>query len=1108
MIDNSVKLEKMSLTEYIKRSIRISKSIHIKLDTLATLSRIVQWKLFRENVLDCYGNRYCLNLAGIHYDRDVPVMVYVPDIQKEMILTPDLVNEYEILAKELKTFGNFYDNLVSKYPEHITYIKGCIAGGFTIDKIIESNNGEILWYNNELFNSDNKLVMHNVQNFIYDFLKRYDNDKYVIDELYPAGLVSNLYSVLPAVILTEKLKYVLTSNADDFHILQYFRSYKFMDEDITVLDRKTLTWLYGALSYIKTNIGKNEVLDMLLDKVFNDTGLGIGKTLVVKSRPIATTVEYNSNTYISYDRKTLIERVKANDKYSISLARKETFEDILEKEYSQGYLNDYNKVTSISMEADEKFRFSIPTQETSKVLEIDKLILLITDDVNKFTYFINSLIYEINNDSNGSYLMFHNPSDGIVYNLNSRQVFALLLKLMFNIYYNKETNPTIGNLYYTNILDVKKAKNYEFEPLPFTGNSLKDIVNEITNDFKNLPKDITTLERFNKYFDISFKVMDKFWFYLSNVNDVLYSMDLMYLFNSFFISGNVDLVNGLKLSDLEKLVNFPNMDIAEPYYKYTFKKLIETIIGRNIYDFDLFNSKIAQLINIFKKTNGYTVQILLDNKIPYTITGEYQTLKPSTGMSCFASVMDSDIRLYDKVDKRLYNRFIKISDKVISKNSLYTFSIYGNYRLKLQNIQGRNMIDTGICFTNFGNRLPDFYKPIFNKTTYIPKYDIDEYEVDNTKKILERPVTIRSTGDEITTGVLSKSDSTVYKADNGDLDVYSPLTTGYITSLYKPPIYITDEEIGEHIKSDKVYSETRPVIPKLLQLNELTESVVTEYSSYYRLPKIFSPETNLVTNYGDTINENESTRQVDVTEFRKLKIDSTDEYLSTNIYLNKGINPPSPYKPGIVKDSPKIDVQDGIDRTITRVKPETLNIVSDNDNITTYIEKQVTDDILPAGYSPSASGYDPNDDIVIDNLSNIGYELPKRLIIGEVDEVSELYIGYNDNRSLKHLTPDIIYPGNVNMDISQTNKDIDIKTIPPEKLHITKNNEITDTYQSGNTEVIPENHKPDASGYDPNEDIVQDKTTNMPIADNIDTPTIHVNPDDEVNDIPIIHIQT
>ena len=700
------KLVKRSLSQYINDSIKIAKSMHIYLDSLKIQSRILTYKFYGIIVEDD-KNKYILNMSGQLSQFDNPVTFKLNNNQ--YVLNRNLINNNEYVKETLLKLESFYDNLVDNNRLMSTYIKGCLSSN-SLEETLSAKDGQILWYNDSLLENDKTIVIDNVQKFIYNFLDIYHVRDYVVDELYAAGLVSNLYSVLPMVILVEKLNLALTSRADDFHIYNFFRSYKKLDNEIDVLDRKTLIWLYGNLRYMKKHIGQNDTLNMLLHKVMDSLGLGVGRMYVEKSLPIYNPDLTDIKTSF-YTRDLQAKQFKLNDSFSLNIGKTESVNNVLEREYEQGYIKDKNLIEVEDSLINLKMRYSIPTKALSKVLPLDDIYLINLDDTNKFSYFLNALIYQADFDMGNYFITFLNPSDGLIYKLNSKQVLGLFMYLMSKIFINKD-NPTIYSLNYTNVLDLEKAKKFNIDDYKLNDDE-KILVNEVLKDLKNLPSEINTIESFRKYFNISYKILHKFWYYLSNINDVIYSTDLLFVINSLFKSGISNSLQNESLKEYMLKVRSPIMEIPDQANLITFKRLLETIIGDNIYTIDKIKEIISKILKIGDKFTSYTVQFLYSNDLVYVVTGHYQTLKINLGKKSYIDINDAEFTYYDKVKKDIISKYSPIKDIIFSSDISDSFRLLKPCKLKILSLDDKNMIFNinDITYIKKEKCLPSLIKP-------------------------------------------------------------------------------------------------------------------------------------------------------------------------------------------------------------------------------------------------------------------------------------------------------------------------------------------------------------------------------------------------------------
>ena len=700
------KIIKRSLSQYINDSIKLAKSMHIYLDSLKIQSKIMTYKFYGIKVEDD-KNKYILNMSGQLSQFDSPVTFKLNNNQ--YVLNRNLINNNEYIKETLLKLDSFYDNLVDNNRLMSTYIKGCLSSN-SLKETLSAKDGQILWCNKSLLENDRTLVMANVQKFIYDFLDIYHIRDYVIDELYAAGLVSNLYSILPMVILVEKLNLALSSRADDFHIYNFFRSYKDLDKEIDVLDRKTLIWLYGNLRYMKKHIGRNEILDILLYKVMDSLGLGVGRMYIEKSLPIYDSDVTDIKTNF-YTKDLQAKQFKANETFSLNIGKTEIVKNVIEREYEQDYIKDKNLVEVEDSLVNLKMRYSIPTKALSKVLSLDDIYLINLDDTNKFAYFLNALIYQAESNAENYFITFLNPSDGLIYKLNSKQILGLIIYLMSKIFINND-NPTIDKLSYANVLDLQKARKFNIDDYKLNDDE-KLLVNEVLKDLKNLPSEINTIESFRKYFNISYKILHKFWYYLSNTNDIVYSTDLLFVINSLFKSGISNSLQNESLKEYMLKVRSPIMEISDQANLITFKRLLETIIGDNMYTIDKIKEIISKILKIGDKFTSYTLQFLYSNDLVYVITGHYQTLKINLGKKSYIDVNNAEFTYYDKIKKDIISKYLPIKDIIFSSDISNSFRLLKPCKLKILSLDDKNMISNinDITYIKKENCFPSLMKP-------------------------------------------------------------------------------------------------------------------------------------------------------------------------------------------------------------------------------------------------------------------------------------------------------------------------------------------------------------------------------------------------------------
>jgi len=1042
-------LKKINLSQYITDSIKIAKSFHIYLDTLYKQSKIMTYKIYG-TIPDKKKSKYVLNMAGMLSDYDDVVK-----LDSGELLTVDLVKENEYIKEELKKFDVTYDSLVMKNGHMATYIKGCIAG-INLDKVMEAKDGEILWYNESLFTNEKTVVMANVQNFIYNFLDIYSNGDYVVDELYAAGLISNLYSILPMVILVEKLKYALTFTADDFHIYNYFKSNKALDNEVDILDRKTLIWLYGNYALLKTNIGNNEILQSILDNIMDSLGIGIGKSYIEKSLPkINNDIANNKDNY--YTKDIRLKQFRLNNSFSLNVGKVDKIKDVLIREYEQDYIKNKEQIEIEDENINYKIKYSIPTKELTKLLNVDDIILINLNDTNKFAYFINALIYQTKFRNDKYYLNFFNPSDGIVYKLNSKQVITLFLYLTFKIF-NIDANPTINFLSYNNVLDLSVAKNFNIDNYNLNSEE-KILISDILKDIKKLPYEITTIDSFRTYFKVSYDILHRFWYYLSNINDIMYSTDLLFVVNTLFTSGRSELLNNNKLSELMKEVNLPIKEVPKENIIPTFKRLLELILNDNVYEIEKIKEYLNKILRIGKKLTSYTVQFLYSNDLSYVITGHYQTLKPMLGKKSVLTVTDSSYSFYEKINKTLINKNIPFLKDLDERDISSRFRLYRPCKLEIFNLDNKQMLtrQSDISFIRTGDTFPAPLRPSTFDVSLIPAEEINSNYSLTTNYI--KTYQLEAYGHKETIG------STEYVTNISDNKIPNPIkpSTLNINGYYTTELNVTN------IEKSKTYVNSKL---KILSYDGITPDMEKVTLNKY-IPNNYKP----LTDKKDTINSDINVTNKDYSKvilgynpslINYSNIIEDSSRLVGNKYLNNQVFDVLTYNGD--RDKLVEQVKNRATKNITLSKPiakHVPEIMTNNENlITTKVKPQ----------SHKATGIDPSDDIIYKDIVTHNNKLTRNPSIVNADEISTNINSRINNENIKmYRIPILSYNNDKDKLIEQVknrgNKNIPlanpiIKQVP--EILGSRNDIVVD-------KVKPQSHK--ATGIDPSDDIVYKNIT-------------------------------
>ena len=288
---------------YQEQTFVLAKTLIIKHEEVA---RSMNEELYnRQYVVDSnpYNWRYYLNLNGEYHEADKDelydqygteyMLVKLPsdngpievELTKELLHGNDadkaLTNEYQIGSK-------FYTELVSRYPDFETLIIG-ILNPIEKEVSLSAKNGEILfvagrykkiegdrsWFDTDGYSVNEVLIepqednlIFELQKYIYNFLRHWNNPDYVIgNDLYTVTMLGILYSNITVAILNIRLGNCKTVKAHTFHIREYLESHGQIGRYVDFIPIASALWLYRNTMYLEANSGKQLTFDSLMDNI-------------------------------------------------------------------------------------------------------------------------------------------------------------------------------------------------------------------------------------------------------------------------------------------------------------------------------------------------------------------------------------------------------------------------------------------------------------------------------------------------------------------------------------------------------------------------------------------------------------------------------------------------------------------------------------------------------------------------------------------------------------------------------------------------------------------------------------------------------------------------
>lgn len=265
---------------YIEECITLTKSIIVKNHQEA--------KLYNEHLKlthpdytpdsDIRNWRYYKHITASYHDLDTPIEITSVDNGSTIILTKTNLSIHRRTRLEILKFGQYYDEIVQRYPTQQLFIKAVVSTPLytDIDQIINLPDYAILSYNSAY-------IEPNEHDLIVQLQKRVDNYKSIwlipyyqnLDNLFLASQYHIFYQFLFTSLLSIRLENAKTMRAHSFHIRLYLASNYKLDKQMPFLSRRQQLYLYRNLKYLSNHSGKNHVFRSLINELFNEHNVSV-----------------------------------------------------------------------------------------------------------------------------------------------------------------------------------------------------------------------------------------------------------------------------------------------------------------------------------------------------------------------------------------------------------------------------------------------------------------------------------------------------------------------------------------------------------------------------------------------------------------------------------------------------------------------------------------------------------------------------------------------------------------------------------------------------------------------------------------------------------------
>ena len=179
--------------EIEKKCIDLAKSIIFKVDILPiSINRVLEEKGFPVSN-DKTTWKYYLNISGKKHFTNNDVEIILLETGEKTLLSKEILELNSYTKSELKKMGSYYKELITKYPNDIDFIKGCIQP-IDVATALEAPEGTILSYIDTSVEDNEINLISSLETYIKKILYRWKIDRYAdYENLYVPSLLAIIY---------------------------------------------------------------------------------------------------------------------------------------------------------------------------------------------------------------------------------------------------------------------------------------------------------------------------------------------------------------------------------------------------------------------------------------------------------------------------------------------------------------------------------------------------------------------------------------------------------------------------------------------------------------------------------------------------------------------------------------------------------------------------------------------------------------------------------------------------------------------------------------------------------------------------------------------------
>lgn len=375
--------------------------------------------------------KYYLNLAGRYHATDRLMQVTSLDTLQTIDFTRENLQDHRTTYREYGFGSRFYNELVNRYPDQETLIRG-ILNPVDMAAAIEAPDGRILHFEPSLVEENETNLIPLLSQWIESFMVRWNVPAFnSTDSLYAASQLAVLFHQIPLKILNLRLANCHTQYAHSFHIREYLASNGRLDVYVDHLNKAQMLWLYRNIKYLHRNAGKQATFELLMENILTKRGLPLAEWAMRHNLRDQLAEVYPD---IEFARKQLNLGAHSAGSDTVNVT------ELLNKEQPAAKGN-----PRVQPEAEQRItrmmENSISNRLSTKVLESSVLDMTDATVYTRSDCLLNHWMYLSATDQYKAVVVVENPKTGDTLTLTVRDAFVVFLYA-----FNKARGLTLPNI--------------------------------------------------------------------------------------------------------------------------------------------------------------------------------------------------------------------------------------------------------------------------------------------------------------------------------------------------------------------------------------------------------------------------------------------------------------------------------------------------------------------------------------------------------------------------------------------------------------------------------------------------------------------------------------